>query len=423
MPSQAAAQALPAHPGSAAKPPTGPGPARAQKSILFIDQFREVTGGQIVLQALVRATQEDGYRVGVLAPMGGGLEKALQARCGDSVALHDLHELSLQSGRKGWRDALRLLAFSVYLLRFLRLVSGYGLVYVNGGRLALPCALLSLIAPRTRWVYHVHLCHSGLEKRLLALIARLPRTARIVMASRYILDDFVRQRPGIAHHPRVCVVQNCLNAPFSELPFASERFRSPGDPLTVALIGRVSPVKGHDLFPRLAREFPDLRFVFIGRTAPDQQDFLQSLLAGAPSNLTYLGESTDLPSLLHRLPVHFSVVPSRWEEPFGLVAIESMAASCFTLVSGQGMLPRIATETGAWCFRSDEELGSMLATLRATPGAELARLASRQHASVLRRFGFDDFRRNVLRAIAPEPASATDRRAARHSACSTRNPA
>ena len=394
-----------------------------KKSILFIDQFREVTGGQIVLQALVRATQEDGYQVGVLAPMGGGLEKALEARCGDTVARHDLHELSLQSGRKGWRDAWRLLAFSVYLLRFLRLASSYGLVYVNGGRLALPCALLSLLAPRTRWIYHVHLCHSGLEKRLLGLIARLPRTARIVMASRYILDDFVRQRPEIARDPRVCVVQNCLAAPFGELPFAAGRFRSTDDPLTVALIGRVSPVKGHDLFPKLAREFPDLRFVFIGRTAPDQRDFLQSLLAEAPPNLTYLGESTDLPSRLSSLPVHLSIVPSRWEEPFGLVAIESMAASCFTLVSGKGMLPQIATETGAWCFRSDEELSGMLATLRATPRAELAEMACRQHASVSRQFGFDDFRRNVLRAIAPEPATATDHRATKQPARSTRNPA
>ena len=377
-----------------------------KRSILFIDQFREVTGGQIVLQALVRATREEGYRVGVLAPLGGGLEAALRAHGGgETVALHDLRELSLQSGRKGWRDAWRLLVFTIYLLRFLRLVSGYGLVYVNGGRLALPCAMLSLLAPRSRWIYHVHLCHSGLEKRLLGWIARLPRTAKIVMASQYILDDFAREHPGIARDPRVCVVQNCLNAPFDDLPFARDRFQQPGDPLTVALIGRISPVKGHDLFLSMAREFPDLRFVFIGRTAPDQQDFLRALLAGAPPNLTYLGESRDLPSLLDSLPVHLSIVPSRWEEPFGLVAIETMAASCLTLVSNRGMLPHIAAATGAWCFRDDRELGGMLAKLRTMSREELAELASRQHANTLQKFGFEDFRRNILRAIAPEQAS------------------
>ena len=74
---------------SATKPEADFGPRTAQKSLLFIDQFREVTGGQIVRQGLVLATQEDGYRVGVLAPMGGGLERALKARCGNAVALHE----------------------------------------------------------------------------------------------------------------------------------------------------------------------------------------------------------------------------------------------------------------------------------------------------------------------------------------------
>ncbi len=115
-----------------------------EKSILFVDQFREITGGQVVLQSLVKVARDEGYRVGVLAPMGGALESVLQKRWDREVARYDLHELALQSGRKGWRDALRLLAFSFYLLRFLRLVSSYEVIYVNGGRLALPCALLSL---------------------------------------------------------------------------------------------------------------------------------------------------------------------------------------------------------------------------------------------------------------------------------------
>lgn len=375
-----------------------------KKSILFVDQFREVTGGQIVLQGLIGVAREAGYHVGVLAPMGGGLETALKAQGHEGLALHDLHELSLQSGRKGWRDALWLLAFSFYLLRFLRLVSSYDLVYVNGGRLALPFGLLSLLATRSRWVYHLHLCHGGLEKRFLSLLADLPRTRRMILASRFILEDFARQQPGIARHPRVCVVENCLNPPFGELPFV-DRFQRTDVPLTVALIGRVSPVKGHDMVPRLARALPDLRFVLIGRAAPDQEEFLRALLARCPSNLSYLGESTNLPELIERLPVHVSIVPSRWEEPFGLVSIESMAASCFTLVSDRGMLPHIADATGAWCFHAEDELTAMLRRLGAMPRAELARIARGQHASVIRQFGFDDFRRNILHAISPGPAT------------------
>ena len=372
-----------------------------KKSILFIDQFREVTGGQVVLQALVQVAQEAGYCVGVLAPMGGGLEAALKARWGEKIQRHDLDELSLQSGRKGWRDALRLLGFSFYLLRFLRLISSYGVIYVNGGRLALPFALLSLLTIRPRWIYHLHLCHSGLEKRLLSLIARLPRTGSMVLASRFIQEDFARERPEIAGNERVCVIENCLNPPFTALPFV-DRFTTRGTELTVALIGRVSPVKGHALLPALARALPDLQFTSIGRIAPDQIAFAETLFVGAPSNLLHAGETADLPGLIDRMPVHLSIVPSRWEEPFGLVSIESMAASCITLVSDRGMLPHIAACTGAWCFHDEEELVAMLTRLRGMPRTELREIAAQQHASVMRQFGFDDFRRKVLRVIAPD---------------------
>ncbi len=378
-----------------------------KKSILFIDQFREVTGGQIVLQSLVTVAQDAGYRVGVLAPMGGGLEAALKARWGERIDHYDLHELSLQSGQKGWRDAVRLLAFSFYLLRFLPMLSSYGVIYVNGGRLTLPFALLSLLAFRPRWIYHLHLCHSRLEKRLLSLIARLPRTGSVVLASSYIQEDFARARPEIASNGRVCVIENCLNPPFSELPFV-DRFTSRSAPLNVALIGRVSPVKGHALLPGLARALPNLQFTIIGRIAPDQREFADSLFTGAPSNLAYAGETANLPDTINRLPVHISIVPSRWEEPFGLVSIESMAASCITLVSDRGMLPHIAACTGAWCFHDDEELAAMLTRLREMPRAELREIAAQQHASVIRQFGFGDFRRRILRVIAPDAVCHTD---------------
>ena len=220
-----------------------------------------------------------------------------------------------------------------------------------------------------------------------------------MLASRFIREDFERARPEITNNGRVCVIENCLNPPFTELPFV-DRFTARCTPLTVALIGRVSPVKGHALLPGLARALPDLQFTFIGRIAPDQREFAETLLTGAPPNLYYAGETADLPDTIDRMPVHISIVPSRWEEPFGLVAIESMAASCITLVSDRGMLPHIAACTGAWCFHDDAELAAMLTRLRAMSHSELREIAARQHANVVRQFGFDDFRRKILQVIA-----------------------
>ena len=112
--------------------------------------------------------------------------------------------------------------------------------------------------------------------------------------------------------------------------------------MTVALIGRVSPVKGQDVLPKLARRFPDLRFVMIGPVTEENRPFFDSLFADAPANLVYGGETDDLLRTLDQYDVELSLVPSRWDEPFGLVSIESMAASCLTLVSNRGMLPHIA---------------------------------------------------------------------------------
>ena len=139
------------------------------KRILLVDQFGEITGGQVVLQALINAAHDGGYSVGVLAPMGRALESTLRATWGDEVEYFHLEEAQFTSGRKGLGDVLRMLAYCWYVLRFRRLAASYDAVYVNSGRLALPFFLLSKLTKKPRWYYHVHLCHSGFEKRLLAI--------------------------------------------------------------------------------------------------------------------------------------------------------------------------------------------------------------------------------------------------------------
>ena len=359
-------------------------------SILFIDQFREVAGGQVVLQALVKNAREKGFAVGVLAPMGGGLEEALVSSWGSSVKLHDLKQLDLQEGRKGLGDLFRLIAYCLYVLRFWKLASGYKVIYVNGGRVAPAFLLLSLLLPRQRWFYHLHLCHSRLEKIIFAIISFAPGTQQMVMASSYIRDDFFRELPCLKRSGRFVVLENCLSPAFDRLP-PRDRFREEKPALTVALIGRVSPEKGHDVLPRLARRFPSVRFLIIGRNLPDHRDFLNSLLAEKLPNLIYWGETAQLPKLLEEQQVQFSIVPSRWEEPFGLTSIESMAASCITLVARRGMLPAIAERTGALCFEDDDQLERLLEQFFQADANSLRRLARTQYEQVHSHFDVNTF--------------------------------
>jgi glycosyltransferase involved in cell wall biosynthesis len=371
-------------------------------SVLFIDQFGEVAGGQVVLQALIRAARADGRRVAVLAPMGGALEKALRQAWDGEVELHAMRPLSLRHRRKGVGDLLLLVGWCLYALRFLRLVAGFDVVYVNGARLALPFFLLSLLTWRPRWCYHLHLCHSGVEKRLFSLIAAGPRTHALVMASRFIHKDFLAARPN-CRRARLRVLENCLGANFADLPF-SDRFSPRRGPLTVALIGRVVAYKGHEVLPRLARRFPEIRFVIIGACTAETGALLEDLRQPSLPNLEYLGETDDLPALIEREAVHISLVPSRWEEPFGLVSIESMAASCITLVSNRGMLPCIAAATGAWCFADDQQLVAMIDQLRLMGVAGLQALARRQFENTQRLYGFPAFQAAFRGLLDGEPA-------------------
>jgi glycosyltransferase involved in cell wall biosynthesis len=361
-------------------------------SILFVDQGREIAGGEVVMFSLIETAREKGFQVGVLAPMGGGLEAALVSRWGPRVARYDLKPLEMQNGRKGLGDLFRLMAYCFHVLKFWRVAAGYRVIYVNGGRLAPAFALLSLLLPMHRWFYHVHLCHSRVEKLLLAIISLIPTTDQIVMASSYIRDDYFRSLPWLKKSRRFVVLENCLDAAFDCL-LPLDRFQPEDEPqqLTVALIGRVSPEKGHDVLPRLAKRFPSVRFLIIGRIMADQQDYFDSLFAEKLPNLIYLGETSRLPSLLDEQQVQFSIIPSRWEEPFGLTSIESMAASCITFVSSKGMLPLIAERTGALCFRDDDHLEDLLEKVFTLKVHSLQLLARNQYQSVHRHFSLNTF--------------------------------
>jgi glycosyltransferase involved in cell wall biosynthesis len=275
-------------------------------------------------------------------------------------------------------------------LGFWKLASRYKVIYVNGCRVAPAFLLLSFLLPWHRWFYHMHLCHSRIEKMIFALISLSPSTHQIVMASSYIRDDFFRSLPRLKNSKRFVLLENCLGPAFAGL-LPLDRFQDDRQALTVALIGRVSPEKGHDVLPRLARRFPSVRFLIIGRTLPEHQGFLDSLLADKLPNLIYLGATSELPKLLEEQQVQFSIVPSRWEEPFGLTSIESMAASCITLVAHKGMLPSIAERTGALCFDDDDQLERLLGRFFTLDSLSLRLLARSQYEGVQTNFDVNTF--------------------------------
>jgi glycogen synthase len=111
---------------------------------------------------------------------------------------------------------------------------------------------------------------------------------------------------------------------------------------TIAFLGRLVSDKGADLLLQAMKLLqseglmPDLTIIGAG---PEEQN-LRNLAheVGLDRQVTFAGEKSDAPlaELLNRHRI--LVVPSRWAEPFGVVALEGIACGCVIVGSKNGGL-------------------------------------------------------------------------------------
>ena len=143
-----------------------------------------------------------------------------------------------------------------------------------------------------------------------------------------------------------------------------------------AIIGRLQPWKGQDVFmraaARVAKEMPEARFLIVGGAAmPGDEAYSAQLRRAArelalPDRVFFLGDRQDVPDLLaaSNVVVHASTEP----EPFGLVIIEAMAAGRAVIASRGGGPSEIIEEGNSGLLTTpgnDEELAAaMLRVLR-----------------------------------------------------------
>jgi glycogen(starch) synthase len=205
------------------------------------------------------------------------------------------------------------------------------------------------------------------------------------------ISDYIR-RETLAREPvldgRLRTILNALPEPeVAPAPLPSE-------PRLLA-IGCLLPHKGFDLairaFAGVAEQFPDATLTLVGDG--DERGRLETLAAGSGfgPRIRFTGwiAPERMPEMLNRHSL--IIVPSRWQEPFGLVALQAAQMGRPVLASRSGGLPEIVVDgiTGrlvendnlaAWT----DALHQLLAkpALAATMGRE-----ARLHASA--HFSFD----------------------------------
>jgi glycosyltransferase involved in cell wall biosynthesis len=128
--------------------------------------------------------------------------------------------------------------------------------------------------------------------------------------------------------------------------------RPPRPPLTspplVAFAGRLVPEKGADVllraFMQVRTTVPDAQLLIIG--GGPELEHLKSLVAelSLSGHVALMGHLPQAEMEKHLDRVWVQAVPSRWAEPFGLVAIEAMMRGTAVVATGSGGLAEIIVD-------------------------------------------------------------------------------
>lgn len=117
---------------------------------------------------------------------------------------------------------------------------------------------------------------------------------------------------------------------------------------TILFIGRLTWGKGADLIiPAIApilKKQGNLTFSFVGDGMLKETLFTQVKTVGLTSKVKFLGHRSYKQTLTLLKKALLLIVPSRWEEPFGRVALEALACCTPVVVSNRGGLPEIVEE-------------------------------------------------------------------------------
>ena len=289
-------------------------------SVTLISNNGEVGGGEVMLVALAQAVRDLGLGVRVVVPS----EPRAAADLARSAGL-DVMEIRAHDRR----------SYLLGLVEARRRLGG-DLWWCNG---LVPA--LAASGSRHRRVLHLHQLPAGVHR------------AAWIAARRGVERTFVPSHAMAAMVPGSTVLANWTSEITRSAPLPS-----PDGVVRVGFIGRFSPIKGLDVLARamqrLDRMHPEpLRLVLAGDAR-----FVASVDAAKVfDELSRVARMERLGWVSREQffdAVDLLVVPSVWDEPFGLVAAEAMGVGRPVVVSDAGALPEVVGAQHPWVARAGD---------------------------------------------------------------------
>ena len=322
------------------------------------EHYSPQSGGALATITVNHARQllERGYRVSVLAPQFAGERYEI----GNVVSLPIKHREDLNIVRRFYSSRIRArtrkyaLPYFEHYLRALRpalraLNPDFVLLFND---LSAPLEIKGWL-PQTQIIVTLHNEHTLHHQSEDYLNLNLASTNQIWCVSDYLRDATKNAFAGAA--TKVSTLYNGVDtAEFSPRADYLETPRQ-GEPVRVLYVGRTDATKGTDLVPlavaRLRAEGENVELTVAGSTwfydheRRNERPYMGELRALMnDAGATYLGHVArpDLPAVFRACDV--AAVPSRFQEPFGLAALEGLASGCALIASRRGGLSEVCGE-------------------------------------------------------------------------------
>ena len=328
-------------------------------NVLFVHQSAEMYGSDKVLLYLADGLLKEGkFFPIVVLPESGPLHHALKA-CGVEVHVGEVAKIS--RAMLSPLGLVRLAWQTIKALRSLdRIVAGRPIAVVHSNTLAVFSGAIWSVFRRKKHLWHVHeiiLSPRRVSKAFPYLVKRL---ADRVMSNSTLTESWLlSEQPELA--PRSVVVFNGLPDVAQAAALAIRSFResigAAESDIVITLAGRINRWKGQELLLQAAAHLKNtgrggaLRFVIVGGAAPGLENLPSALREQATAD-GIADRVSFIPFLDDIWPAWFgtdiAVVPSTEPEPFGMVAIEAMAAGVPVIAAKHGGLLDIVVhqETG-----------------------------------------------------------------------------
>lgn len=151
-----------------------------------------------------------------------------------------------------------------------------------------------------------------------------------------------------------------LKIPIAELPYFTSRWESPGPrpPLGLSpyflFVGRLEKIKGLQSLLPVFRRYEKAQLWIVGTGAYEMA--LRRMANGAP-NIRFLGYQSGKQLRTLYSQAVATIVPSLWQEIFGIVILEAFSQATPVIVRNRGGMPQVIAESGAgFVFETEQEL-------------------------------------------------------------------